>query len=158
MSGWELVSRSPAETRAIGVTLGDLARPGDTFLLRGDLGAGKTTLVQGIAAGLGARARVTSPTFILVNEYRGRLPLYHVDLYRLASAESVATIGLEDYLEGDGVAAIEWPERAMDLVPEEHLEITLEHAGEERRRLRFEPVGRRFVELVEQVRARVQAR
>jgi len=104
-----LISESPAETIAIGRRLGEAARAGDVLLLQGPFGAGKTHLAQGIAEGLGIRATVTSPSFILAQEYRGRLPLYHLDLFRLERLDPATAEALAEYFEGDGVCVVEWP-------------------------------------------------
>lgn len=103
------VSRGPGQTRRFGGVLGDKVRSGDLILLDGAFGAGKTTLVQGLAAGLGATGRVTSPSFTLINEYRGRLPLFHVDLFRLEALDLEIEQALEDCEESGGVTVIEWP-------------------------------------------------
>jgi len=106
------ISRSPSETEVVGETWGREARAGQVIALCGDLGAGKTQLVKGLARGLGITARVTSPTFALVNTYtRGRLVLFHLDLYRLDTREQIIAAGLEEYLHPKGVAVIEWAER-----------------------------------------------
>lgn len=112
-----LRSQSVAQTRRLGARLGRLALPGDVVLLEGDLGAGKTALTQGIAEGLGVRGVVNSPTFTILKEYAGRLPLYHFDLYRIESDEEVYALGFEDYLLGDGVAVVEWAERGEPAQP-----------------------------------------
>jgi len=107
-----LISHSPAETEVLGESWGRAAQRGWVFALSGDLGAGKTALVRGLARGLGFAGRVHSPTFTLVNEYLGgRLPLFHLDLYRLETPAALASAGLEDFLPGDGVTVIEWAER-----------------------------------------------
>jgi tRNA threonylcarbamoyladenosine biosynthesis protein TsaE len=127
----------PAATHRLGRLLGEHARRGDCLLLNGDLGAGKTSLAQGLAVGLGIQDPVTSPTFTLMNEYLGRLPYFHIDLYRLTARE-IAQMGLaETWLEPRGVTVLEWPERlegthgALD--PEDLLELVLEHAGDGRK-------------------------
>lgn len=131
-----ILSRSDAETEAIGAALAARLGPGARVLLYGELGAGKTAFVRGLAAGLGVDPdEVSSPTFTLVQEYRGRLPLYHVDLYRLAPGE-VDDLGL-DALAADGVLAIEWAER-MPRDDAGAIEVRLEHAGEEARRIRID--------------------
>lgn len=108
----ELISHSPAETETLGEQWGREAQPGLVIALSGDLGAGKTQLVKGLARGLGITARVHSPTFTLVNEYTGgRLRLFHLDLYRLETHEQILSAGLEEYWQPDGVAVIEWAER-----------------------------------------------
>jgi tRNA threonylcarbamoyladenosine biosynthesis protein TsaE len=131
---WDELTATEAETSAAGERLAGHVRPGDVVLLYGDLGAGKTAFVRGLAQGLGADADdVSSPTFTLVQEYRGRLTLHHVDLYRLEPAE-VGDLGLDELTCGDGVVAIEWAERWPD-APAPAWEVRLSHEGEDRRRI-----------------------
>ena len=130
-----LVSHGDRQTRQIGARLGAVCAARDLILLEGGLGTGKTTLTQGIARGLGITGPVNSPTFTLIKEYTGRIPLYHLDLYRLDAPESVADLGIDDYLEGDGVCVDEWPERATALWPTDHLLIRLSATGPHDRRL-----------------------
>jgi tRNA threonylcarbamoyladenosine biosynthesis protein TsaE len=109
------ISHSPTETEALGESLGRAAQPGFVFALSGDLGAGKTQLVKGLARGLGIPARVHSPTFTVVNEYEGgRLKLFHLDLYRLETSAQIRSAGIHEFLSPDGVAVIEWAERLGD--------------------------------------------
>src|SRR5215211_3045761 len=129
-----LRSRDAEATRSIGEALGRHAEPGDVFLLRGELGAGKTTFTQGFARGAGSEELVNSPTFVLVNEYRGRLPIYHADLYRLDDADEVERLDLA-HASLDGVLLVEWPERGEALLPADHLLVSIEHAGPEERLL-----------------------
>lgn len=130
----EAITSSEEETTAIGERLGSTLRVGDVLLLYGDLGAGKTAFTRGLARGLGASAdEVTSPTFTLVQEYPGRLTLFHVDLYRLEERE-VDDLGLEELILGEGVVAIEWAERWRGR-PDDVIEVRFEHAGEDRRRV-----------------------
>ena len=111
----EYVSNSPAETEALGAALADKLTPGAVVAFSGDLGAGKTAFVRGMARGLGITERVTSPTFTIVNEYEGgRLPLFHFDMYRLGSSEELFDIGWEEYLARGGVCAVEWSENVAD--------------------------------------------
>ncbi len=111
----EIISNSPGETRALGRRLAGLLTPGTVLAFTGDLGAGKTAFVSGLAEGLGVADRVTSPTFTIVNEYEGgRLPLFHFDLYRLGSAGELLDIGWDDYLDRGGVCAVEWSENAPE--------------------------------------------
>lgn len=147
----DFYSHSPAQSRRFGAHLGRLAAPGDLLLLHGPLGAGKTHLAQGVAEGLGIVGPVRSPTFTLVHEYRGgRIPFYHVDLYRLEGAEEVATVGLEDYLDAeDGLMAVEWPERDRGWLPQDALHIHLRHAGPQRRALRLTAGGPRSATLLD---------
>ena len=130
------ISGSPAETIAFGRQLAAMLQPGDVLALSGDLGAGKTCLVKGIAAGLGITHEVTSPTFTLIHEYRGgRLPLAHIDLYRLETVGAAVAIGIEDYLSGPGVAVIEWAERIAALLPAQTRRIHLTALDDQRRRI-----------------------
>ncbi len=132
-------SESREDTFRLGRLLGEVAEAGDVYLLRGDFGAGKTVLVQGLAAGLGVATAVTSPSFVLATEHHGRLPLYHLDLFRLERIDSDLLAGVYEYLEGDGVCAIEWPERLA--VPEwlSVNEVRIEHRGEHERSIRMRP-------------------
>jgi tRNA threonylcarbamoyladenosine biosynthesis protein TsaE len=146
----ELVSTSPEQTRGIGERLGRLLRPGDVVLLNGDLGAGKTTLTQGIAAGFGVSEYVQSPTFTLVAEHEGASGrrLYHLDLYRLQDAADLESFGYEQYIDPvDGVSVIEWPERAGTWLPDAYLLIDFAIAGPSERRLRLETCGEHSFEL-----------
>jgi len=148
----DIISHSLEQTRRIGARLAALLQPGDLILLEGAFGAGKTSFTQGIARGLGVGSDyITSPTFTLINEYEnGRLPLYHVDLYRLEAPDQVRDLGLLDYIEGDGVTVIEWPERAKGLLPDGFLQIILTDLTDTKRALRFHAEGSRYVELAEQ--------
>ena len=134
-SSVEAISRSPEETQQIGRVLGANAQPGQVFLLMGELGSGKTCLTQGLLWGLGGDEHARSPTFVLVSEYRARLTLYHIDLYRLEAGQDGLDLGLEEYLFGDGVCVVEWADRAPDLFPPEHLKVRIERLGERTRRL-----------------------
>ncbi|MFP4113347.1 MAG: tRNA (adenosine(37)-N6)-threonylcarbamoyltransferase complex ATPase subunit type 1 TsaE [Spirochaetota bacterium] len=111
------MSSSPEQTAALGRRIASRLNPGSILLLDGPLGAGKTALAKGIAAGLGVGETVTSPTYTIVSEYRGRLPLYHVDLYRISDEEEYLNLGLEELLYADGVSLVEWPERAGAPIP-----------------------------------------
>ena len=130
-----LHSRSQSDTHAIGRAIGAGLSAGDILLLSGTLGAGKTTLTQGIAWGLGADEYARSPTFVLVNEYAARLPIYHMDLYRLDSFAEVDGLGLDDYLFGDGVCVIEWADKVPGYFPEERLYVEIAVASNEERAL-----------------------
>ncbi len=143
----ETITSSPAATQELGQAIGALTRPGDIILLCGPLGAGKTCLTQGIALGLGISGATPSPTFMLAREYRGRLPLYHIDLYRLEFTE-ITELGLDEYLYGTGVAVVEWAEKDPELFGDDHLLVELAYAGENARRIRLLPRGRRYAELV----------
>jgi tRNA threonylcarbamoyladenosine biosynthesis protein TsaE len=139
----ELRSHSRQETLRLGERLGRSASAGDLLLLRGDLGAGKTTLTQGIARGLGISGAVNSPTFTLIKEYAGRLPLFHVDLYRLGDAAEVEALGIEDYLERGGVCVVEWADRGDPLWPADWLRLDLRADGARSRRIAVSHLGER---------------
>jgi tRNA threonylcarbamoyladenosine biosynthesis protein TsaE len=132
-----ITTHSPEETRAAGARLARGLDPGDVVALRGDLGAGKTCFVQGLARGLGVRAWPTSPTFVLVNEYRGELPLHHVDAYRVAVAAELVEVGLLELLDGDGVTVIEWADRVGALLPDRTIHVSIEGVGDEPRTIRI---------------------
>ena len=146
-----ILSSSPEETQILGFHLGELSEPGDIYVLTGKLGAGKTTLTQGIARGLGIRENVMSPSFVLIRELKGRLPLYHIDLYRLDKIEEITELGLDDYLYGQGVSVIEWGEKAGDALPEENLRIELRYMSDNEREINFKANGTRYRKLLKQM-------
>lgn len=145
----ELISQTPADTAALGRRLGEELRPGHVVGLVGPLGAGKTCLVQGVALGLGVDpgAYVSSPTFTLVNEYQGRLPLYHVDLYRLSEPEELEEIGLDHYYRGDGACLVEWFERFPEDLPPSYLRVEIAVEEDLTRRFSVQAVGSNHLEL-----------
>jgi len=149
----DFFSRSPEQTRRIGMRLGGELQVGDVICLQGDLGAGKTTFVQGVAQGWGSRDSVSSPTFILVNVYRrnNHDQLFHMDAYRIDSAPEAEELDLDSML-ADGALLIEWPERMDGIVPEEHLWISFEYIDDEEREMKFKASGKRYDELLEVVR------
>ncbi len=142
-------SRSAAATRALGARLGAATRPGDVVALYGPLGAGKTELARGIARGLAVDEPVASPTFILVAEHAGRLPLFHVDCYRLASGEDALAAGILDERAAEGVTVIEWAERLGAALPPGRLEIAIDGAGEATRTLVLRATDARHARLLE---------
>jgi tRNA threonylcarbamoyladenosine biosynthesis protein TsaE len=144
-------SDSPDETVSLGRKIGELAIPGDIILLTGILGAGKTCLTQGIAYGLDIDEYTLSPSFVLVRELYGRLTLYHMDLYRLNNVEEIASLGLDDYLYGKGVCAIEWANKGMPLFPDEHLSIGIIYKGDCRRQITLKAYGQRYCELLDKL-------
>jgi tRNA threonylcarbamoyladenosine biosynthesis protein TsaE len=137
-----LESGGPEETRRLGELIGRAAKAGDVVLLSGELGAGKTVFVQGIARGLGFEGPVSSKSFVLLGEYAGRLTLYHADLYRLDSPEEVEDLALTE-ISGDGVLVVEWPERGETVLPGERLTLRFEVTGPETRRITPEATGAR---------------
>ncbi len=144
-------SHSPSHTYSIGLALGKYLNPGDIVCLNGDLGAGKTHFSQGVAAGLGVREHVTSPTFTLINEYQGRCPLYHMDVYRLNGAEDMEDLGYEEYFYGDGVTLIEWADKVSEVLPEHYLELEILRQGENERLLKFIAHGPKYDHIIEEL-------
>lgn len=144
----KLVSEGPQDTHELGEALGRLVQPGDVLLLVGELGAGKTCLTQGIAWGLEVEGYATSPSFVLVNQYRGRLILFHIDLYRLEDPEEVADLGLDDYLYADGVCVVEWADRALEVFPAEHLLVEMSFISDNSRGIWLKPSGKRYQALL----------
>ncbi|OGO21405.1 MAG: tRNA (adenosine(37)-N6)-threonylcarbamoyltransferase complex ATPase subunit type 1 TsaE [Chloroflexi bacterium RBG_16_50_9] len=140
-------STSPAATSRFGERMGERLQPGSIIALIGELGCGKTLLTRGICAGLGVSLRqVNSPTFVLVNEYQGRLPVYHMDLYRLGSIDEGFEIGILDYFTRalSGVMVVEWAEKILSLLPEDHLRVQFQVISARKREMVLEAKGRRF--------------
>jgi tRNA threonylcarbamoyladenosine biosynthesis protein TsaE len=137
----DLVSSSPEATRAFAASLATAAEPGDVICLWGELGAGKTVFAKGFGAGLGVRETISSPSFVLMGEYAGRLPLFHIDLYRLASAQDVFDAGLLDDRQAAGVVLIEWPDRLGSALPSERLDVRIDGGADEPRTLHIEAHG-----------------
>jgi tRNA threonylcarbamoyladenosine biosynthesis protein TsaE len=152
----DLVSHSSLHTERLGERLGRAARPNDVFALSGELGTGKTVLARGIAIGLGIDASdISSPTFIILREHGGgRLPFFHIDLYRLEGVD-LANTGWEEVVEAGGVTVIEWPDRAGALLPDDRLEVKLEHIADTKRRIVVSATGPRSAQLVEELRSSV---
>ena len=131
----EFITNSPRETESVGEARGKVLQPGSILAYEGDLGAGKTAFTRGLARGLGATEQVTSPTYTIVNEYlSGRMPLFHFDMYRLASSDDLWDIGWEDYLERGGVCAVEWSENVADAM-EDAITVCIQKLGEESRKI-----------------------
>jgi tRNA threonylcarbamoyladenosine biosynthesis protein TsaE len=153
----DFLSHSPEQTLRIGVRLGEMIKPGDVICMAGDLGTGKTTMAQGIARGWGSLDSVTSPTFVLVNEYRraDSARLYHFDAFRLSGTADAYQIGLNELLEDGGPILIEWPEKVAEAIPEERLWISLRWVEESRRGLHFSAVGLRYERLLRDFRKTV---
>jgi len=151
LSHFIFLSNSPSDTKTLGERIGKYLEPGAVIALTGELGCGKTLLTRGICAGLGVPLRqVNSPTFILVNEYHGRLPVFHMDLYRLGDAADVVDIGLLDYLARaeSGVIIIEWAEKILSLLPAEHLQIRFEILSARKRNISFSAEGDEYNDLM----------
>ena len=148
----ELVTGSPEETQEFGRRLGELAEPGDVFLMTGDLGSGKTCLTQGIARGLGVKENALSPTFVIMREMHGRLALYHIDLYRLDRLEETEDLGLDDYFYGEGVSVVEWAEKALALMPPDRMMVRIDYLSNAERRMRLSPNGKRYEQMVRRLK------
>ena len=139
---WKLVSTSHQHTDRLGQVIGRVLRGGETIALYGPLGAGKTALVRGIAQGLGASpAAIPSPTFVVIHEYQGRLPLAHVDLYRIRSPRELESTGLIEYFSGQTVTAIEWADKGLAALPQDRIEITLNHRAARSRTIQLSATG-----------------
>lgn len=140
-------THSPDETQKLGQALGAALQPGQVIAFRGDLGSGKTCMIQGVCQAFHVRDYVTSPTFILINEYAGQrgnisVPIYHFDLYRLGGEEDLEALGAEEYFYGAGICLVEWAERAGDLLPRDRVDVALEYGGEELRHITVERMGK----------------
>jgi tRNA threonylcarbamoyladenosine biosynthesis protein TsaE len=152
-----VVTHDAASTRALAAAMAAAARPGDLISLVGDLGAGKTQFAKGFGAGLGITDTIVSPSFVLMAEYRGRLPLFHVDLYRLADVAEAIAGGLIDDRQTEGVTLVEWAERLADALPDERLDILIDGAGDEPRRITLRPGDATYARYLEAVPAKVEA-
>lgn len=152
----QYISESEKDTIHLGAQLAQHLKESDIVCLFGDLGSGKTTFVKGLAQGLDIkRAVVNSPTFVLLNMYEGKYPLYHFDLYRLEKSEEILAIGYEEFLYGDGVAVVEWADKLGPLLPKEYLCIVLTHKTPHERRIKIEGMGKRYRELMETLGQRI---
>ena len=138
------------KTKEIGYKLGKLLTPGSVICLIGDLGAGKTTMTQSLAKSLEVDDYITSPTFTIVNEYDGKMPLYHFDVYRIGSSDEMYDIGYEDYINGEGVCIIEWANLIEDILPDEYLRIELKYKDMSREMI-LNPVGEKYEKIVEEL-------
>lgn len=148
----QIISAGPGETRAVGRIVGEHATPGDVVLLTGELGTGKTCLTQGILQGLDSDELARSPTFVLIAEYQGRIPLYHMDLYRVGSSEQAEGLGIDEYLEGDGLTVVEWADNVHGLFPGDALGIRIDFVSECERRLSLSAAADRFASVLAAVR------
>ncbi len=149
MREWTVITDAPEETMALAERLGQLVQAGDVITLEGDLGAGKTSFTKGLAKGVGIKRVVNSPTFTIIKEYKGRIPLYHMDVYRVE--DEAEELGLEEYFYGDGVTVIEWASMIESQLPEDRLNIALFHlGGPTSRRLHIQATGTRSEALWEE--------
>ncbi|MFZ5968210.1 MAG: tRNA (adenosine(37)-N6)-threonylcarbamoyltransferase complex ATPase subunit type 1 TsaE [Bacillota bacterium] len=150
----QIISSSEQRTDQLGFKLGTLLQRGDIVCLTGDLGAGKTTLSKAIARGLDIEEDVTSPTFTIIHEYMGRLPLYHFDVYRIEDPIQMEDLGYEEYFYGDGVCIVEWASKIQGLIPTEHLWVHIVKGIEEEQRIiEIKGIGRHYQEIIEELRS-----
>ena len=141
----EIILKNLEETQKFGEKLGSILKEGDILCLNGDLGAGKTTLTKSIGSGLGVDEYITSPTFALINEYRGRIPVYHIDVYRLENVEEIDDLGFDEYIYGSGVTIIEWAERIKSFLPEDRIILDIRRGHDENaRRISLSGDGERY--------------
>lgn len=153
-----IASHRAGETRKLGRLIGQSLKPGSLVALSGELGSGKTQFIKGLARGLGVDRsyHVSSPSFVLINEYPGRIPLYHLDLYRLSRGKDLEEMGLEEYFYGNGVTAIEWAEKATLLMPSQHIWVDIRWTGPNTRELIIRAVGKENVQIVGSVRKKLE--
>lgn len=145
----EYVTNSTEETQAIANNFGELLEIGDLITLEGDLGAGKTTFTKGLAKGLGVKRNVNSPTFTIVKQYSGRIPLYHMDVYRLEDSDE--DIGFSEYFDGDGVSVVEWATFIESYLPDERLDIKITYIDEQSRKLECTAIGARYINILDEM-------
>lgn len=156
---FSVITANPEQTWRIGEQLGSLLDAGDTVCAYGDLGSGKTNLAYGIAQGLAVKEKyITSPSFTLVNEYQGRVPFYHIDLYRLRDSTELEAIGFGEYIDSDGVTVIEWAERAEEQLPRECLSVYLSSIDEKSREIGFLAEGERYRIMLEALKRMIEPR
>ena len=149
----EIISGSVRKTIAVGKFISRNLEKGDIVCLFGELGSGKTVLAKGISSGLGVRQEsVTSPTFVLIRQYKARIPVFHFDLYRLVCPEDILDLGYEEYLFGEGISIIEWADRLGKLLPSEFLKVQLKVAGENKRQLKISARGTRYKKIMGMLR------
>ena len=146
------ISHSVVQTVSLGRRIGKRLKGGDIICLFGQLGAGKTVLVKGLAQGLGVDSRrVNSPSFVLIHEYKGKLPLFHLDLYRLRNNKDIVDLGYEEYFYSEGVCVIEWADRLKGLLPKKYLKIELEVKNQKERLIKFSAKGNNYTKLIRQI-------
>lgn len=149
MGEFQFISKEPQDTLEFAKRLAEKLQPGAVIALEGDLGAGKTTFTKGLAEGLGISRTVNSPTFTIIKEYQGRLPLYHMDVYRVE--DSYEDLGFDEYFEGSGVTVVEWAHLIKEQLPEDILTIYLYHEDEQSRKIVLKPSGARYEELCKEI-------
>jgi tRNA threonylcarbamoyladenosine biosynthesis protein TsaE len=149
MNEYEVISTKLEDTQLFSKRLASFLQPGDVITLEGDLGAGKTAFTKGLAVGLGIQRNVNSPTFTIIKEYQGNMPLYHMDVYRLE--DSYEDLGFEEYFNGNGVTVVEWAHLIEEQLPVERLNIFIHHQGNDSRKIVVKPVGERYEQLCKEI-------
>jgi tRNA threonylcarbamoyladenosine biosynthesis protein TsaE len=149
MNEYEVISTKLEDTQLFSKRLASFLQPGDVITLEGDLGAGKTAFTKGLAVGLGIQRNVNSPTFTIMKEYQGNMPLYHMDVYRLE--DSYEDLGFEEYFNGNGVTVVEWAHLIEEQLPVERLNIFIHHPGNDSRKIVVKPVGERYEQLCKEI-------
>jgi tRNA threonylcarbamoyladenosine biosynthesis protein TsaE len=139
-----IITKSPEETKKLGKEISKLVKPGDLLAFYGELGAGKTCFIQGISEGLEVKDYVTSPSFTIINEYQGKIPFYHFDVFRVSNIEEIIELGYEEYFYGEGLTVIEWAEKIENLLPKDHLKIEIKFKNIYERKISFIPQGNKF--------------
>lgn len=139
-----IITKSPEETKKLGKEISKLVKPGDLLAFYGELGAGKTCFIQGISEGLEVKDYVTSPSFTIINEYQGKIPIYHFDVFRVSNIEEIIELGYEEYFYGEGLTVIEWAEKIENLLPKDHLKIEIKFKTSYERKISFIPQGNKF--------------
>jgi len=147
-----IITKSSEETKNLGEELSKLTKPGDLLAFYGELGAGKTCFIQGISRGLKVKDYVTSPSFTIINEYQGKIPIYHFDLFRLDNAEEIIELGYHEYFYGEGLTVIEWAGKIEQLLPKEHLKIKIKFKDRYQRKISFISQGDRFKKFLEELK------
>ena len=146
-----IITKSPEETKNIGEEVGKLANRGDLLAFYGELGTGKTCFIQGVSRALKVKDYVTSPSFTIINEYQGKIPLFHFDLFRLNNADEILELSYKEYFYGEGLTVIEWAEKIEQFLPKEHLKIAIKFKDRDQRLISFIPQGDRFNNFLEEL-------
>ncbi|RXJ01326.1 tRNA (adenosine(37)-N6)-threonylcarbamoyltransferase complex ATPase subunit type 1 TsaE [Anaerobacillus alkaliphilus] len=152
MDNLKVHTSSPEQTMELAERLGQFLEAGSVITLEGDLGAGKTHFTKGLAKGLGVKRNVNSPTFTIIKEYQGRMPLYHMDVYRVCEADE--DLGFDEYFYGEGVTVVEWASLIKEQLPKERLDIEIYHAGDDRREIVLKPLGERYILLCKELQTK----
>ncbi|MDO9465053.1 MAG: tRNA (adenosine(37)-N6)-threonylcarbamoyltransferase complex ATPase subunit type 1 TsaE [bacterium] len=148
-----VTTNNPEETKCLGKKIGRFLKEGDVIALVGNLGAGKTVIANGLCTGLGVKEDyITSPTYTIINQYDGRIPVYHIDLYRLNDSKELYNIGWDEYIYGNGTCIIEWADKAAEMLPEEYLMVNIEVTGKDKRKITLQAKGVSYKNLLERVK------